>query len=271
MRIGRGGLDLFDRCRVFFLMREDRDFESHQRPPGIPVAGRRQKIERLVGDRRTMATETVLGVGQRSADQNLDVLLAQWLELKDLAPRDERGVHAEERILRRRPDQYGDTILYVVQQHILLCPVEAVDLVEKQDGPAAVGLDAITGTGKDFADILDADGRGIGLLKGGLGTDGDDPGEGGLAGPRRAVEDRAGQSVGVEEAAEEFAGAEEVLLADKVVETAGAHADGQGVDGREGGPALGFEEIHPPHDRLGRIRKHEQLCNGQDRSPALCS
>ena len=56
---------------------------------------------------------------------------------------------------------------------------------------------------------------------------GDDVGQGRLAGAGRAVEDQRAEPVGREQPAEQLAGAEEVLLADELVERPRPHARGQ--------------------------------------------
>ncbi len=157
--------------------------------------------------------------------------------MENLAARDERRVDAEERVLRRRADEDDDPILDVAEQHILLRAVEAVDFVEEEDRPLGV-LQAIAGAGEDVADFLDADRRCVDGLEGGLGALGDDLSQGRFAGAGRAVEDRAGQPIGVQQAAEELAGAEEVLLTDEFVQRSRPHPHGQGLDAGKGGLAL---------------------------------
>jgi len=57
------------------------------------------------------------------------------------------------------------------------------------------------------------------------------------------VEDDAGDGVGEQHAAEELAGAEDVLLTGDVVEGARAHTDSQGADGPDGVLALTCPEV----------------------------
>src|SRR6187455_2907367 len=66
-----------------------------------------------------------------------------------------------------------------------------------------------------------------------LGVRGDQRGERGLAGAGRAVKDHARQAVGFEHSAEQFALAEEMLLADELIEGAWSHADGERCDALE--------------------------------------
>jgi hypothetical protein len=89
--------------------------------------------------------------------------------------------------------------------------------------------------------LVHANRGGVDRFECGLGLQGDDLGQRRLAGARRAVEDRAGEAIGVEKSAEELAGAEEVLLTDELFESAGSHADGERLDAGEGGLAMGGE------------------------------
>ena len=79
------------------------------------------------------------------------------------------------------------------------------------------------------------------LDEGGLGGVGDDFGEGGFADAGRAPEDHGGGVVALDLDAERLAGGEEMLLADELIEGAGAHAlgerrgDGVGCEVREWG------------------------------------
>ena len=72
---------------------------------------------------------------------------------------------------------------------------------------------------------------------------GDDVGQGGLAGAGRAVEDQRAEPVGLEQAAQQLAGAEEVLLADELVEGARPHARGQRLGLAEVGVTRLAEEV----------------------------
>ena len=73
-----------------------------------------------------------------------------------------------------------------------------------------------------------------------LGEAGDDAGEGGLAGAGRAPEDHGGHLIGLNRLAEEAALADEVFLADELIEGLGAHASGErGLAGGAAGGGLG--------------------------------
>ena len=71
-------------------------------------------------------------------DEVGDGAFVQRLELEDLRPADEGRVDGEEGVLRGRADECDDAPLDVAEQDVLLCAVEAVDLVEEEDGASAV-------------------------------------------------------------------------------------------------------------------------------------
>ena len=128
-------------------------------------------------------------------------------------------------------DEGDGAVFDVGEDGVLLGFVEAVDLVDEEDG--ALGTPG-AGLGHDAAEVGDAGGDGGELLEAGVGAAGDDAGEGGLAGAGRAPEDDRGQLAGLDEAAEELAGADEVLLADVVVEVRGRMRAARGCAGGRG-------------------------------------
>ena len=106
--------------------------------------------------------------------------------------------------------------------------VEAVHFVDEDDGAGAVLAGAL-GVGHDLLDFLDAGKHGRELDELGVGHPGDDLGESGLANAGRSPEDERAGVVSLDLDAEGFAGAEDVLLSDKLIESAGAHALGEGA------------------------------------------
>ena len=120
-----------------------------------------------------------------------------------------------------------------------------MDLVEEQDRALATGLDGAHRGVDDLADAFDTDARGILGDEGAFGAVGDDPRERGFARARRAVEDQAGHGIRGEHSAQEFAGPEDVGLADEFIERVRAHADRQRlVLPPRLGPSIGPEIRH---------------------------
>ena len=85
----------------------------------------------------------------------------------------------------------------------------------------------LLGVGHHLLDLLDAGEDGGEFDEGGVGGVGDDFGEGGFADAGRAPEDHGGGVVALDLHAERLAGPEEMLLAEELVEGAGAHALGE--------------------------------------------
>src|SRR5262245_63992135 len=78
--------------------------------------------------------QAALFVRQGALDDGLDLLPAERLEGEDLAAAEERRVDREEWVLRRGTDQDNPAFLNIRQQDILLCPVEAMNLVHEENG-----------------------------------------------------------------------------------------------------------------------------------------
>src|SRR5438876_1116700 len=82
---------------------------------------------------RDGTAETAL-VLERAFDDEPDLVLGEWLQGEDARSRQERRIDLERRVLRRGPEQRDVAILDVRQHDILLRLVEAVDLVDEQNG-----------------------------------------------------------------------------------------------------------------------------------------
>ena len=107
------------------------------------------------------------------------------------------------------------------QQRVLLRLVEAVDLVEEEDRPLSVRAEPLAGARDHLAHLRDRRRHGRELLERRAGRVGDDAGERRLAAARRAVEDHRADAVLLDREPERRARAEDVLLADELVEVFG--------------------------------------------------
>ena len=112
------------------------------------------------------------------------------------------------------------------QECVLLRLVEAVNLVDEDDGARAI-LPRALGVGHDLLDFLDAGQHGGELDELGLGHARDDLRQRGLACARRSPEDERADIVALNLGAQRLAGRDQMLLADKLVQRARAHAIGQ--------------------------------------------
>ena len=116
----------------------------------------------------------------------------QRLEGEDLAAAQQRRVDGEERVLRRGADEDDAALLHVGQQHVLLGAVEAVQLIDEEDGAPAGRPPARSGPpARSSRTSLMPAATALSGRKRQLRVLGDDVGQGGLAGAGRAVEDHA--------------------------------------------------------------------------------
>ena len=199
----------------------DGHLQGGERGPGVASGHVHQVGEGVVLDGRALDVE-------RPADQHGQVVLRERLDPEHHRPADERGVHLEEGILGRGPDEGEDALLDRGQQRVLLGLVEAVDLVEEQDRAAVVVGQPGPRLGDDLAHVPHACGhRGQGHeLPVGLG--GHDPGQRGLAGPGRPPQDDRRQPVGLDQRPQRRPVPDQVALPDHVLQRAGPHPRRQG-------------------------------------------
>ena len=122
-----------DMC-AFSATQLDRDLERVQKPAGIPI---RTADERVTDGARHIdprAAQPLLLIHQAAVEHGEQRVLSQGLQHHHPAATQEGRVHFEGWILRRGTEQNDQARLGVREQGILLCPVEAMDLIEEQDG-----------------------------------------------------------------------------------------------------------------------------------------
>ena len=161
-----------------------------------------------------------------------DVVGAERLEDVDLRAREQRGVDLERRVLGGRADEHDRAALDVRQERVLLRLVEAVDLVDEQDGPSAGLTPAMVGGGDDVLDFANAGRDGAERDEVRPRDRREQAGHGGLAGARRAPEDQRMEQSLFEGAPQRLAWPDEMRLADELVERARPNPLGQGRAGR---------------------------------------
>ena len=173
------------------------------------------------------AGEAALLVRERATDDRRDLVVGQGLEAPDPHPRQERGVDLEVGVLGRRSDQRDGAVLDVGQQGVLLRLVEAVDLVEEEDRARPVQIEPILSVGDGAADLDDArhDSRHRREMRPDLG--GEKAREARLAGPWWSPQQERREMPARDAPAERPALADEVALADELVEVPGTHPGGQ--------------------------------------------
>ena len=198
---------------------------------------------------------------QGAPEQDETGRLRQRLELENLRARGERAVDEEERIVRGGADQRDRAVLDVRQQNVLLGLVEAVDLVDEEDGFLAAGPAALPGGFEERPQDRHVGQHAAGPLEAAAGRPGDDLGERGFAAAGRAVEDDAAEAVGLDRAAQQLAGAEDVFLADDFLQRLRTHPRRERLLRDVGGACLILlEQVHKETPRAGKkIPHHESL------------
>jgi len=190
--------------------------------------------------------EAPCGVGERPVEEARDLLFREGDKGVNAAAGEERGIDFEGRVLRGCADEADGAALDVGEEGVLLSLVEAVDLVDEEDG-AGAEASGLFGLDHHLLDLFDPAENGGELDEACLGRLGDDLGECGFAYARRTPEDHGGWVVGRNGEAKRFAFGEEMLLAGELGEGQGPHAFGEGraVAGRRaGGERRGVEQAH---------------------------
>ena len=210
-----------------------RQLERGERVARIAAREVHDRIERI-GVEREFALEAALVV-ERALDDRNDVFIGKRAQLDDARTRDERGVHFEIRIFGSGADQDDRAVFHRVQQRVLLAAVEAVDLVDEQDGAHAVDQQALFGGGDFAAQIGHGAADGRYLHEGRARAFGHDVRDARLARSGRAEQDGRRQGVRLDRREQPAAGTDRVLLAGQLVERARTHAHGK----RRGGEFRG--------------------------------
>ena len=123
-----------------------------------------------------------------------------------------------------------------------------------------LGREAVVGFAQHLAQFLHAAGHGAELLEMAAALLGQQPGQGGLAGARRAVEDHRAQAVGLQQPAEQLPLAEKMLLADELGQRHGPHPRGQRLRPLPVAFLAGIEERHEVD--LRTYVRHSRLPSG---------
>ena len=119
-----------------------------------------------------IAAEASFGVGEGALEQSEDFVFAEGVQGVDAAAGEERGDDLKGRVLGCGADEADGAVLDVGQEGVLLGFVEAVNLIDEEDGAGAES-GGFFGVDHDLLDLLDA------------GEDGGELDEGGAGGVRR--------------------------------------------------------------------------------------
>ena len=139
-----------------------------------------------------------------------DLLRRDGFELKHTAAGKQRVVHIEKRIFRGGSDEGQGSVLHKFQQALLLLFVEILDLIQIQQD--AAGGQQRPHIRDDVLHVLQGRRGGVQAVQRLVGLFRDDVGHGGLAGAGGAVEHHVGVSPGIDQAAQNTAGRQQVPL-----------------------------------------------------------
>src|ERR1035441_7746123 len=197
--------------------------------------------------------ETALAIAQCALQKNDNLIFAQRIQHIDAAAREQRRVDLKRRIFGGRADQANAAFLDVREEGILLRFVEAVNLVDEDDGPRAV-LPGPVGVAHDLLDFLDARENGGKLDEVGLGDARNNFGQSRLARARRPPEDHRGGVIALDLHAQRFARPDQMFLAHEFIQRSRTHAVGQRARALDSGIVVrdGREQIH----KIISPRKH---------------
>ena len=176
----------------------------------IAVGKHGQRFQNFIRDVHGLTAETAR-VFQRAAQQRDQFLRRKTVKHKYFTARKQRAVDLERRVFCGRADQNDAAFFDKGEEGVLLRLVEAVNLIDEQDGPLAKTA-VVFRLLHDGADLLDAAGHGGKINERGFGTVGDDAGQRRFADPGRAPENHGGYLVRLDQAAQHLAGAQQVCL-----------------------------------------------------------
>ena len=112
---------------------------------GVTVGQGHQSSQGIGVELRPEGGQSPFPVGHRGTDDQLYLPIVQRVQREHAAPGQKGRYHLEGRILGGGADEYNGAVLHVGEHGVLLCLVEAVDLVHEQDGALGVHAQAFPG------------------------------------------------------------------------------------------------------------------------------
>ena len=252
--------------------RERGHFERRQGLAHVAVRLEGEVSQRLFIDLQAHGPQPALLIGDGAAQQGRHGFVGHGLEGENLRAREHGRVDGEVGVLRRRADEAHRALLEMRQQHVLLRLVEAVQLVDKEDGALPVQAHSRARLRNLLADLahvalhaVQGDEVGACLAR-------DHVGQRRLAHAGRAVKDEGGEAIRLDGAAQQLTGREQVQLPGDFIERLRAHASRQRHRRQGGGRSrrhrasgggrtirMRREEIHLIHKRALRKRTSETI------------
>ena len=153
----------------------------------------------------------------RPEHRRADLLRRDGFELKYAAAGKQRVVHIEKRIFRGGSDEGQGSVLHKFQQALLLLFVEILDLIQIQQD--AAGGQQRPHIRNDVLHVLQGRRGGVQTVQRLVGPFRDNVGHGGLAGAGGTVEHHVGVGPGVDQAAQNTAGRQQVPLTHNFIQS----------------------------------------------------
>ncbi len=122
-----------------------------QRASGIATRKREDGLAGIIG--KLEGTGKTLIRAERAVQDAGKRIIGEPVQLDHARAGDKRGVHLEERVLGRGAYEHDHAVFHRMEQSILLRPIEAVDLVDEQDGTDTQRHQALVGFGNFPAKI----------------------------------------------------------------------------------------------------------------------
>src|SRR5688500_865633 len=113
------------------------------------------QLDRVVIDVQSKLAQPAIVVGRRAADQLAEVVDRYRLQHEHSHSRQQSTVHLERRILSGRADESYGSAFDMRQKRVLLCLVEAMNLIDEQDR-LAPKLQSLLGCSDDLANSRNA-------------------------------------------------------------------------------------------------------------------
>ena len=170
-----------------------RQLERRERGASVARSQRADGLNRiLIG--RELATQTLRSL-ERTLNECGDILVFKMVKFHHATTREQCRVDLKVRILRRSANHNDGTVLNRMQQGVLLRLGKAVNLIDKQNGAAVIGIQARLSLVNHAAQVLHGARHGADLDKLALGMVGDNVGQRRLARTGRPVQNHARQHV----------------------------------------------------------------------------
>ena len=176
-----------------------------------------RRVPRASVGQRQRAADFGLGPGEQAFQRRV----VQAAQDHDLAARQQRAVQREGRIFRRGADQGDGAVLDDRQETVLLRAVEAMDLVDEQQGPLPVRRRRLVASSKARLRSATPENTADNCTNASLARAREQAGDGGLADAGRSPEDQRGERAARQHAGQRALGTEQMVLADDVGERGG--------------------------------------------------